>query len=76
MLNTLPMFDSHFHLIDPQFPVVANNGYLPEPFTYSDYLHKTAAYNICGGAIVSGSFQGFDQSYLLGALAKLGPTFV
>ncbi|MFT5708959.1 MAG: putative TIM-barrel fold metal-dependent hydrolase, partial [Oceanospirillaceae bacterium] len=52
------------------------NGYLPEPFTYSDYLHKTAAYNICGGAIVSGSFQGFDQSYLLDALAKLGPTFV
>ncbi|MEH6442737.1 MAG: amidohydrolase family protein [Oceanospirillaceae bacterium] len=76
MLNTLPMFDSHFHLIDPQFPLIANNDYLPEPFTYTDYLHKTAAYNLCGGAIVSGSFQGFDQSYLLDALAKLGSGFV
>jgi predicted TIM-barrel fold metal-dependent hydrolase len=29
-----------------------------------------------GGAVVSGSFQGFDQSYLLDALDRLGPSFV
>ena len=31
---------------------------------------------MAGGAVVSGSFQGFDQSYLSAALAALGPTFV
>ncbi|PDZ93751.1 2-pyrone-4,6-dicarboxylate hydrolase, partial [Bacillus cereus] len=29
-----------------------------------------------GGAIVSGSFQGFDQSYLVNALQMLGENFV
>jgi hypothetical protein len=29
-----------------------------------------------GGAVVAGSFQGFDQTYLLDALARLGPGFV
>ena len=31
---------------------------------------------MAGGAVVSGSFQGFDQTYLSAALADLGPTFV
>ncbi|EOP56410.1 hypothetical protein IKQ_01627 [Bacillus cereus VDM053] len=31
--------------------------------------------NVIGGAIVSGSFQGFDQEYLLNALKQLGSTF-
>ena len=31
---------------------------------------------VVGGAVVSGSFQGFDQSYLLDALDQLGPSFV
>jgi predicted TIM-barrel fold metal-dependent hydrolase len=31
---------------------------------------------IVGGAVVSGSFQGFDQTYLLDALERLGPSFV
>lgn len=33
-------------------------------------------YNLLGGAVVSGSFQAFDQSYLIAALKKLGPSFV
>ncbi len=33
-------------------------------------------YDLRGGAIVSGSFQAFDQSYLLNALHTLGPLFV
>ncbi|HEY3241451.1 MAG TPA: amidohydrolase family protein [Acidimicrobiia bacterium] len=70
------MFDAHFHVIDPRFPLVANQGFLPEPFTCDDYRRTTAGLGITGGAVVSGSFQAFDQSYLLDALATLGPAFV
>lgn len=70
------MFDSHFHIIDPAFPLVENNGFLPEPFTVSDYLSTTADLDITAGAVVSGSFQAFDQGYLLAALTALGPGFV
>lgn len=31
---------------------------------------------VAGGVVVSGSFQGFDQTYLLSALGQLGPKFV
>ena len=76
LLNQFEFFDSHFHIIDKQFPLVPNNGYIPDEFTYKDYLERTIAYKLCGGAIVSGSFQAFDQSYLVDALEKLGPSFV
>ncbi len=71
-----PLFDSHLHIIDPRFPLVENDGYLPPPFTVSDYRARTAAWPLVGGAIVSGSFQAFDQSYLLAALRALGERFV
>ncbi|MGF1472865.1 MAG: amidohydrolase family protein [Rubrobacteraceae bacterium] len=70
------IFDGHFHIIDPRFPLIPNRGFIPEPFTVEDYLEKTSALELAGGAVVSGSFQGFDQSYLLDALEKLGPSFV
>ncbi|MFN8033760.1 MAG: amidohydrolase family protein [Mycobacterium sp.] len=70
------VFDAHFHVIDPRFPLVPNNGYLPEPFTAADYLQRVGALRAIGGAVVSGSFQAFDQSYLKDALAQLGPSFV
>ena len=76
MLDQFEFFDSHFHIIDKQFPLVPNNGYMPDEFTYKDYLKRTKAYKLCGGAIVSGSFQAFDQSYLVDALEKLGSSFV
>lgn len=76
MLNELRIFDSHFHIIDGRFPLVANDGYLPQEFTCEDYLKRTMAYDLCGGAIVSGSFQAFDQGYLLQALEKMGASFV
>jgi predicted TIM-barrel fold metal-dependent hydrolase len=31
---------------------------------------------VVGGAVISGSFQGYDQTYLLDALHRLGPGFV
>jgi predicted TIM-barrel fold metal-dependent hydrolase len=70
------VFDSHFHIIDARFPLVPNQGYLPDNFTCDDYLRAADSFNLAGGAIVSGSFQAFDQSYLLAALAQLGPGFV
>jgi predicted TIM-barrel fold metal-dependent hydrolase len=70
------IFDAHFHVIDARFPLVANQGFLPEPFTCDDYRQATAGLGVTGGTVVSGSFQAFDQSYLLDALADLGPAFV
>ena len=69
------IFDAHFHIIDPRFPLIPNNGYLPDTFTCDDYLKRMKGYHLAGGAIVSGSFQEFDQSYLLNALETLGPSF-
>ncbi|MFC9442817.1 MULTISPECIES: amidohydrolase [Brevibacterium] len=34
-----------------------------------------STFTVAGGAIVSGSFQAFDQGYLVEALRQLGPTF-
>ncbi|RLY94506.1 2-pyrone-4,6-dicarboxylate hydrolase [Kocuria tytonicola] len=70
------LFDTHLHIVDPAHPLVENNGFLPEPFTVADYRDRTAGLNIEGGAVVSGSFQAFDQGYLVDALAALGPGFV
>src|SRR5687768_129006 len=49
---------------------------MPEAFTSEDYLERLKAIDHCGGAVVSGSFQAFDQAYLFHALKVLGPTFV
>lgn len=73
---TQPIFDAHCHIIDPRFPLKANNGYLPQPFRVTNYQALTAPLGVIGGAVVSGSFQGFDQGYLLEALRRLGSGFV
>lgn len=70
------VFDSHLHIVDPRFPLTANQGFVPEPFTVADYRAAVADLDVRGGAVVSGSFQAFDQRYLLDALARLGPGFV
>ena len=69
----MPIFDAHFHVIDPRFPLVPNQGFLPEPFTVDDYRGRFAA---AGGAVVSGSFQAYDQTHLIDALERLGPGYV
>jgi predicted TIM-barrel fold metal-dependent hydrolase len=71
----VPIFDSHFHVIDPRFPLVPNQGFLPSPFTVDDYLQRVDGLEIAGGAVVSGSFQAYDQTYLVDALRRLGPGF-
>jgi predicted TIM-barrel fold metal-dependent hydrolase len=73
---SIDIFDAHLHIIDPRFPLVENQGYLPPSFTCDDYCTATEDYSRVGGAVVSGSFQGFDQSYLIAALKTLGPSYV
>lgn len=72
------IFDSHFHIIDPQYPLVENQGFLPDYYTVEEYRREleSMGLELAGGAVVSGSFQGFDQSYFEGTLAKLGKSFV
>ncbi|MEU3750373.1 MULTISPECIES: amidohydrolase family protein [Streptomyces] len=71
-----PVFDAHLHIVDPRFPLVENDGYLPPAFTAGQYRERVSGLDVRGGAVVSGSFQGFDQTYLRDALAVLGPAFV
>ncbi|MEU4430550.1 amidohydrolase family protein [Nocardia rhamnosiphila] len=70
------MFDAHVHIIDPRFPLIENEGYLPEPYTVADYRRRMSRFRPSGGAVVSASFQSNDQSYLRAALAELGPGWV
>lgn len=74
----LKIFDSHFHIINHKYPLINNQGFLPKDFTEQDYLQKVNNMNLelIGGAIVSGSFQGFDQTYLIKTLQTLGENFV
>ncbi|HXG50219.1 MAG TPA: amidohydrolase family protein [candidate division Zixibacteria bacterium] len=76
MTSRPKFFDSHFHIIDKNFPLVPNQGFVPDAFTVEDYLARLKGVELCGGAVVSGSFQAFDQGYLLHALKMLGPSFV
>lgn len=71
-----PIFDAHFHIINPKFPLVENQGFLPESFLFDDYAKRAKELNITGGAVVSASYQGYDRTYLKEALERLGPNFV
>jgi len=70
------LFDSHFHIIDFRFPVEENQGFFPPSFPVDSYLERTRGLGITGGAVISGSFQGFDTGFMFDALVKFGPTFV
>jgi predicted TIM-barrel fold metal-dependent hydrolase len=77
-VNVLPMFDSHMHIFDPAYPMTANAGFLPAAYSVEDYLSRIQSLpvQLVGGAVVSASTQGFDQSYLVAALGRLGPGWV
>ncbi|MFF2085297.1 amidohydrolase family protein [Nocardia sp. NPDC058176] len=70
------MFDAHVHIIDPRYPLIENEGYLPDPYVIADYRKRMERFDVRGGAVVSASFQGTDQAYLTAALAALGPDWV
>ncbi|WP_241970488.1 amidohydrolase family protein [Pseudidiomarina sediminum] len=70
------MIDAHFHIYNDAYPLIENQGFLPPPFSVEDYQHRTKDLPIVGGVLVSGSSQGFDQSYLKPALEQLGSQYV
>ena len=71
----MKIFDAHFHIIDFKYPIVENNGYMPPEFKVEDYKNRVKQYEVIGGAIVSGSFQAFDQNYLKDSLSQFGNSF-
>ena len=72
----MDLFDAHFHIFEPGFPLVENQGFLPDPFTLEDYGKWVKKLKIRGGVVVSSSTQVFDTTYLVHALKHLGPYFV
>ena len=70
------LFDSHCHIIDHRFPIVPNQGYTPPDFPLADYLAQAKPLGVVAGAVVSGSFQANDQTYLIDTLPKLGTGWV
>lgn len=70
------LFDSHCHIIDHRFPIIPNQGYTPPNFPLEDYLAQAKPLGVVAGAVVSGSFQGNDQTYLVDTLGRLGRSWV
>jgi predicted TIM-barrel fold metal-dependent hydrolase len=70
------LFDAHCHIIDHRFPIVENQGYTPPHFPRDAYLAQVRPLGVVAGAIVSGSFQANDQTYLMDVLPRLGPGWV
>ncbi len=70
------IFDSHCHIIDHRFPIVANQGYSPPDFPLDAYLAQARPLGVVAGAVVSGSFQANDQTWLIDVLPKLGAGWV
>ncbi len=70
------IFDAHCHIIDKHYPIVPNQGYVPPSYSIEEYRHQTIPLGITAGAIVSGSFHGYDQTYLRALLPVLGPRWV
>ena len=49
----MKIFDAHFHIINSEFPLVENNGYLPPEFTINNYHHRLENMEVVGGALVA-----------------------
>ncbi|MFJ9587788.1 hypothetical protein [Streptomyces acidicola] len=47
-----PVFDAHPHIIDPRFPLIPNDGYLPPAFTVDQYREQVGGLGVRGGAEV------------------------
>lgn len=71
----MQIFDSHFHIIDHQYPLQMNNGFLPDNYLVKDYQHTMQHEQLIGGVVVSGSFHGLDQTYIQPTLKNLGASY-
>jgi hypothetical protein len=36
-INDFKLFDAHFHINDPRFPLIPINGYLPDATNFYDH---------------------------------------
>lgn len=71
----LRSWDSHMHVVDPQqFPVSPSAVYQPEVHTLADALAFESSLGVENLVFVQPSIYGTDNSCLLAALAKLGPS--
>jgi predicted TIM-barrel fold metal-dependent hydrolase len=73
---TIPLFDAHFHIIEPQFPLIASHGFTPSPFVFDEYQQLTKPYTFIGGVLVAGSFQNGFQDFLTNFLSEHGDCYV
>ncbi len=44
----MQLFDAHFHIINPKFPLVENNGYLPPDFTVENIKKQLRILKLLG----------------------------
>ena len=66
------LFDCHFHVVDPRFPLVPNEGFLPEAFTCTDYLRRTARLGVFGGGVSYQQLPGSASDDEIAALHEAG----
>lgn len=67
-------WDSHMHVTEPRYPLVANAAYKPMPHTIEDAITFESSLGIENVVLVQPSIYGFDNSCLLDALRRIGPS--
>ncbi|KAL3481947.1 hypothetical protein BJX99DRAFT_111212 [Aspergillus californicus] len=71
----LKTWDSHMHVVEPRYPVVANAAYKPTaPHTIDDAIAFESSLGIENVVLVQPSIYGFDNTCLLDALRRIGPS--
>ncbi|CEO59181.1 hypothetical protein PMG11_03865 [Penicillium brasilianum] len=71
----LRSWDGHMHVVEPQrFPVAPTAVYQPEVHTLADALAFESSLGVENLVLVQPSIYGTDNSCLLAALSKLGPS--
>ncbi|KAL2853384.1 hypothetical protein BJY01DRAFT_74725 [Aspergillus pseudoustus] len=67
-------WDSHMHVVEPRYPVVADAAYKPTPHTIYDAMAFESSVGIENIVLVQPSIYGYDNSCLLDALRHIGPS--
>ncbi len=66
-------WDTHIHVIDPRFPLVATPVYQPPVATAAEYRAVQARLGLERVLVVQSSTHGTDHACLLDAIAAIGP---
>jgi predicted TIM-barrel fold metal-dependent hydrolase len=70
------LFDSHFHIFEPNQPLQANNGFLPSDYSAQQYLAAATTFGMTGGALVASSFEADANETLIANLSRLPAGYV